>query len=410
MIFLYLILSIVVVEFVLERVIAFLNFKTIGKPVPDELKGVYSPEEYSRSMLYQKEEARLSLISATLFFFLTIIFFASGMLGQLDMWLNQFTDNKVLDALAFFGIMYLASDILHLPFQWYGIFVIEEKYGFNKTTQKLFWIDKLKGYALAIILGGALMGALLWLIIVIGSSFWIWFWLVMAGFILLANIFYTSLILPLFNKLEPLADGELKKAIQDYAHKVNFSLDKVFIMDGSKRSSKANAFFSGLGSKKKIVLYDTLVKDFTTEEVIAVLAHETGHFKHKHIISGLAWSILQIGVILYLLSTMIFMPELSSSLGYQGLSIGLNLVAFGVIFSPISTILGLLMNFLSRKHEYEADHFATTTYHGNHLSSALKKLSVTNLSNLTPHAWYVFFYYSHPPLLHRVKAIESPNN
>ncbi len=268
-------------------------------------------------------------------------------------------------------------------------------------------MDKLKGYLLIIIIGGILIYALLWLIEQMGDNFWIYFWLVIAGFTLFMNVFYTSLIVPLFNKLVPLEDGELKSTILDYSKKVNFPLDNIYVIDGSKRSTKANAYFSGLGRKKKIVLFDTLIKNHTTEELLAVLAHEVGHYKKKHIIMGLVTSILQSGLVLFIMSLMIFNPNLSDAFGGQQMSIHLNLLAFFILFSPISHITGIIMNIISRKNEFSADSFAATTFKAKPLQEALKKLSVNNLGNLNPHPWYVFVHYSHPPIIERLNALEA---
>jgi STE24 endopeptidase len=330
-----------------------------------------------------------------------------GGFGWLDGLLRIQIENEILLALAFFGVLMLTSDMLTIPFQWYSTFVIEEKYGFNKTTIKTFITDKLKGYLLGAIVGGGLLSLLIYLIELIGPSFWIWFSIIAAIFILVVNMFYTSLILPLFNKLTPLPEGELKTAIENFSKKVNFPLDNIFIIDGSKRSKKANAFFSGIGKKKKIVLYDTLISSHTTEELVAVLAHEVGHFKKKHIIWGYILSVLQIVFTLFVLSRMIFNEDVSLALGGSQLAIHLNLLAFGILFSPISGITGLLMNMYSRKNEFEADAYAKETFSGGALINALKRLSVDSLSNLYPHPWYVFFHYSHPPLLKRLEALNA---
>jgi STE24 endopeptidase len=297
------------------------------------------------------------------------------------------------------------SDIITLPFQWHRIFVIEEKYGFNKTTLKIFIADKLKGYILGALMGGVLLSALIYLVQTIGPNFWIWFALIACSFMLLMNMFYASVILPLFNKLTPLPEGELKTAIEAFAQKVSFPLDNIFVIDGSKRSSKANAFFSGIGKKKKIVLYDTLINNHTTDELVAVLAHEVGHFKKKHIVWSYSVSVVQIVFMLYVLSLMIFNENLSLALGGQQQAIHLNLIAFAILFSPVSGITGLLMSILSRKNEFEADAYARQTHSGSALANALKKLSVDSLSDLYPHPVYVFFHYSHPPLLERLQAI-----
>lgn len=406
-ILLIIILIIISVDFALEQFLDYLNLKNQKEELPNELKDIYDEEKYKKSISYSKANTRFSFLTSTLSFVLFFLLLSTGAFGYLDQWLRQFVDNQVFLALAFFGIIYIASDLLSLPFQVYGTFVIEEKFGFNKTTAKTFITDKLKGYVLGALIGGLIVGILLYLILFIGENFWIYFWLVIAAFILLVNMFYTSWIIPLFNKLTPLDDGALKQTIENYSAKVNFPLENVFVIDGSKRSSKANAFFSGIGKKKKIVLYDTLINNHTNEELVAVLAHEVGHFKKKHIITGYLLSILQVGIMLFIMSLLIYSPAISQALGAEQLSIPINLMAFGILYTPISKVTGLLMNVISRKNEYEADEFAATTYNGEALQEALKKLSVNNLSNLLPHKWYVFFHYSHPPLLKRLHALNE---
>lgn len=404
---LYIILGIITVDFFLEQYLDYVNLKHQKPQLPAELKGIYDEEKYKQSIAYNKVNTKFSFLTSTLSFLLFFIVLSTGIFGMLDQWLRLHFANEIMLALAFFGVLFIASDILSLPFQVYKVFVIEERFGFNKTTPKTFITDKLKGYLLGAIIGGLIMGILLYLILFIGKDFWIYFWIVIAGFMLLINMFYTSLIVPLFNKLTPLEDGELKLAIEKYSAKVNFPLDNIFVIDGSKRSSKANAFFSGIGKKKKVVLYDTLINNHTTEELVAVLAHEVGHFKKKHIIIGYILSVIQIGIMLYIMSLLIYNPEISKALGAGQMSIPVNLLAFGVLYTPISKVTGLLMNMISRKNEYEADTYATETYDGQALQEALKKLSVNNLSNLLPHRLYVFFHYSHPPLLKRLKTIET---
>jgi len=274
-------------------------------------------------------------------------------------------------------------------------------------TIKTFVVDKLKGYLLAIIIGGLLGYALMWIVIELGQDFWMYALILITGFTLFMNLFYTSLILPIFNKLSPLEDGELKDKINAYAKRVDFPLDNIFIIDGSKRSTKANAFFSGLGKKKKIVLYDTLINDHSQEELVAVLAHEVGHFKKKHIVTGLILSVFQMGITFYVMSLLIFNSDLSTALGAEELSIHINFIAFGMLYAPISRVTGLFMNMLSRKNEYEADAFAVNSYDAKPLMSALKRLSVSSLSNLAPHPFYVKMNYSHPTLLQRLEAMEK---
>ncbi|MBL3658467.1 M48 family metallopeptidase [Fulvivirga sediminis] len=406
-IILYIILGIITIDFMVDQLLDYLNHKSKRVDLPEEIASFYDESKYRKSQEYQKVSGKFSFITSSFSFIISFLMLSLGGFGYLDQLLRPYFDNEVWLSLAYFGVLYVVSDVVNLPFQWYSTFVIEERFGFNKTTPKTFVLDKLKGYVLSAVLGCVLIGALLYLILNIGENFWLYFWLVASVFILFVNMFYTSLILPLFNKLTPLEDGELKSAIQTYSEKIDFPLDSIYVIDGSKRSNKANAFFSGLGKKKKIVLYDTLINNHTNEELVAILAHEVGHFKKKHILYGFAISILQIGVMLFLMSKMIYNENLSLALGAEQMGVHLNLLAFGLLYSPISTLLGIAMNIFSRKNEYEADAFARDTYNGDSLSTALKKLSVDNLSNLYPHPAYVFVNYSHPPLLARLAAISK---
>ncbi len=400
------IVGISIVSYLFDQFLDYINLKAQRKDIPTEVEGFYNKEKYQKSLDYQKDQTQFSFITAGFSFLLSLGMLILGGFGWLDSILRPLLDNQILLALIFFGTIMIASDILTIPFQWYGTFVIEEKYGFNKTTVKTFVTDKLKGYVLGAVIGGALVAVLIYLINTLGPRFWIWFALLAAAFTLLMNMFYTSVFLPLFNKLTPLADGELKTAIEAFSKKVNFPIDNIFVMDGSKRSAKANAFFSGIGKKKKIVLYDTLIKNHTTEELVAVLAHEVGHFKKKHIVWSYLISIVQIFFVLFVLSKMVLNENLSLALGGSQQAIHLNLIAFGILFSPISGIIGLLMSMLTRKNEFEADAYAKEKFGGQALASALKKLSVDSLSNLFPHPVYVFFHYSHPPLLSRLEALK----
>ena len=399
-------LLIISIEFVFEKVLSFLNYRSLKDDLPAELKGIYEEDKYRKSIAYNRENAKFGFLTSIISFILIVILIATGFFGAMDGWIRTYFNNEILISLVFFGILFIASDILNTPFSLYDTFVIEEKYGFNKTTPKTYIFDKLKGYLLAIIIGGILITALLMLIQFMGQPFWIYFWIIIAAFSVFMNIFYTTLIVPLFNKLKPLDNDELKAAILNYSKGVNFPLDNVFMIDGSKRSTKANAYFSGLGKKKKIVLFDTLIENHSTDELVAVLAHEVGHYKKKHVIMGLLSSIFQTGVMLFIMSLMIYNPLLSEAFGGAQLSIHLNLLAFFILFSPISTITGIIMNVISRKNEFTADKYAAMTYKSEPLQEALKKLSVNNLGNLTPHPWHVFVNYSHPPLLSRLDALE----
>lgn len=406
-IILYVIAGIATLSYVFDQFLEYLNLKALRTDIPDEIATFYDRDRYVKSLDYHKALTRFSFLSSGFSFLITMAMLLSGGFGWLDEILRTQIDHEILLALVFFGVLMLAADVLTLPFQLYATFVIEEKFGFNKTTPGTFFLDKVKGYLLAAVIGGPLIALLIFLIRSIGPSFWIWFALIAAAFIVFMNMFYTTLILPLFNKLTPLPEGYLKSAIQDFARKVNFPLDNIFVIDGSKRSSKANAFFSGIGRKKKIVLYDTLIEKHTPEELVAVLAHEVGHFKKKHITHGLILSILQVFFTMFILSLMVYNENLSRALGGNQLAIHLNLIAFSILFSPISGITGLFMSMYSRKNEFEADAYASENFSGGALAKALKKLSVDSLSNLYPHPLYVFFHYSHPPLLKRLNEIKA---
>lgn len=401
------IISLFVLDFIFEQTLDYLNSKTLQDKLPKEAEGIYTEEKYKASIAYQRDQSSFGFVSAIFSFVLSGSMLLFGGFGWLDSVLRSYFDNQIVLALAFFGVIFIVSDVLTLPFLYYSTFVIEEKHGFNKTTIKTFILDKIKGYLLGAVIGGVLVYVLLSLILNMGENFWLVFWAIATVLVLGLNMFYTSLILPLFNKLTPLEDGELKTAIADYCQKEGFPGTKVFVIDGSKRSSKANAFFSGIGSQKKVVLYDTLINNHSISELVAVLAHEVGHYKKKHIVQGFVASILQMGFMLFALSLFVFNPDMSKALGADQLAVHINLIAFGLLFAPVSMISGLIMNLVSRKNEFEADAFAAETFSGKELATALKKLSVDNLSNLTPHPLYVFFHYSHPPMLQRLKAMNQ---
>lgn len=405
--YLIIITAIILVGYVINEVLDWLNLRNSSTELPPEAEGIYNEEQYRKSQEYQKVNARFSFLTSAFSTALTIAFLWLGGFGWLDNLLAPHISNSILLSLVYFGVLFVVSDLINTPFQLYSTFVIEERFGFNKTTYKTFFLDKLKGYLLGALIGGLILGVLLYLIQLLGTNFWIVFWVAIVIFMVVMNMFYTTLILPLFNKLTPLEDGTLRDAITQYSQKVGFPLTNIFVIDGSKRSNKANAFFSGLGKKKKVVLYDTLIENHSEDELLAIFAHEVGHYKKKHIQQGLILSIVQTGIMLYILSLMIFNEQLSLALGGSQMRIHLNLIAFGMLYSPISMIIGLFMNVISRKNEYEADRFAVVTANGQSLANGLKKLSSDNLSNLQPHPAYVFFNYSHPPLLKRLAAISA---
>ena len=401
-----LIVGILTFNYLLGRFLSYLNDTRRSTELPQELEGIYDEGKYKKQQEYDKENSRFSMLTATFSFTIMLLMLLFDGFAWVDGLVTTMTDHAILAVLLFFGILGLASDIIGIPFSLYGTFVIEEKYGFNRTTVKTFILDKLKGYLLGGLIGGGLLALFVWFYDTAGDLFWVYAWSLFSGFALFMTAFYASIIVPLFNKLTPLESGSLREAIEDYCKKVNFKLNDLFVMDGSKRSAKANAFFSGLGAKKKIVLYDTLIENHTKEELVAVLAHEAGHFKKKHTRASLLISILQTGLMMYILSLVIGSPALSQALGVQEQSFHIGLLVFSLLYSPLSMIMGIGMNMLSRKNEYEADAFARDTYNGEALASALKKLSVDNLSNLTPHPFYVFLNYSHPTLLQRLNALK----
>jgi STE24 endopeptidase len=403
----YIIIGIIIFDFSFDRLIDYLNASRWSNLLPLELKDIYNEEKYRKSQDYQRENMRLGLLTSSLSFILILAFLFLGGFAWVDDFVRQYTQHPILMALLFFAIIGLASDLLSMPFDIYDTFVIEEKYGFNRTTAKLYITDKLKGYALAMVVGGGLLAIFVWFYDFAGSLFWLYAWLLLTGFSIFMAMFYSSLIVPLFNKQTPLEQGELRDAIEQFSIKAGFKLDNIFVIDGSKRSSKANAYFSGLGSKKRIVLFDTLISEHTTDELVAILAHEIGHYKKKHIVKGMLISTLHSGVMLYLLGQFINRPELSLALGVEQSSFHIGIIAFSLLYSPISTILGIAGNMLSRRHEYQADEFAARHYKPEPLQEALKKLSVNNLSNLRPHPLHVFINYSHPPLLQRLEHLSN---
>lgn len=399
------IIAIVIADYFLERTLSFLNCRSISSQLPDEVKGIYSDEKYQKSQEYKRANCRFGMVTATLTVVVLLALLTGGGFAFVDEVARGMVEAELLVSLLFFGLLFFASEILSLPFSLYHTFVLEERFAFNKTTPVIFITDKLKGWLLVILLGGPLLAALIWFYQVTQDNFWIYAWLLMGGFMIFITMFYSTLIVPLFNKQTPLAEGALRDGIEAFSSKAGFQLDNVFVIDGSKRSTKANAYFSGLGAKKRIVLYDTLINDLEVDELVAVLAHEIGHYKKKHTKKGIVLALGQTGVMLYILSLFIAKPLLSQALGADIHSFHLALISFGILYSPLSTIMGLGMNLFSRKNEYEADRFAADQFNGAALGSALKKLSVNNLSNLTPHPAYVFFHYSHPPLLARLRAM-----
>ena len=403
----YIIISIILLDFVIDKFIDHLNAKHFNDSIPDELEDVYNKEEYIKSQAYKKENYRFSLITSTFTLLLTLCFFMFEGFAWVDGFARSLSSNEISIALIFFGVIMIGSDIINTPFSFYHTFVIEEKFGFNKTSKRLFLVDKLKGWLLSATLGGGILAIIIWFYEKTGDLFWIYTWLFVGVFTIFMTMFYSSLIVPLFNKQTPLEEGTLKDSIHSFSKKVGFTLNNIYVIDGSKRSTKANAYFSGFGAKKRIVLYDTLINDLNTEEIVAVLAHEIGHYKKKHVMINMFASLLLTGVTLFIFSLLINNAILSEALSVEMPSFHIGLITFGILYSPISELTGILMNYMSRRFEYQADDYAKMKFNGEDLVSSLKKLSRNSLSNLTPHKANVFVHYSHPTLLQRVKNLTN---
>lgn len=403
----YAIIAIIVLQFLMESLVDYLNSRKFQDPIPEELQDVYDNKEYLRSQAYKKDNYKFGIISSSFSIVLTLGFLIFGGFEWVDQIARNYTNNPILMALIFFGVIMLGSDIINTPFSYYQTFVIEEKYGFNKSSVKLFFIDKIKGWLMTIILGGGILSMVIWFFQIAGNNFWIYALVLITIFTVFMNLFYSRLIVPIFNRQTPLEDGSLKSKIENYASKVGFKLQNIFVIDGSKRTTKANAYFAGFGKEKRVTLYDTLIQELEEEEIVAVLAHEVGHYKRNHIIINLIISILLTGVTLYLFSLFISNPEFSLAIGVTEPSFHAALICFGILYTPISEITGLVMNILSRKFEFEADDFAKKTYKPIPLINSLKKLSKNSLSNLTPHSAYVFLHYSHPPLIQRIQNLKA---
>jgi STE24 endopeptidase len=403
----YILIGIITAKYAINTFINYLNAKHFNDAIPKELANVYDTNEYTKSQAYKNENYTFSFISSTFSLIITILFFVFDGFAYVDAIAREYTTNNILITLLFFGIIFFASDLLTTPFSYYKTFVIEEKYGFNKTTVKTFIVDKIKGWLMMFIVGGLILALVTWFYEKTTSNFWIYTWALISVFTLFLNVFYSKLIVPIFNKQTPLEDGELKIAIESFTSKVGFKINQIFVIDGSKRSTKANAYFSGFGSQKRITLFDTLINDLETDEIVAVLAHEVGHYKHKHIVYNLLLSLSLTGLTLFILSLLIGNVMLSQALGVENANFHIGLIAFSILYAPISEVTNFFMNSVSRKFEYQADNFAKKHYNGKALITSLKKLSKSSLSNLTPHPLYVKFHYSHPTLLQRILNLKN---
>ena len=395
------------VDFLVERILESLNRRAMSPDLPESLRGIYDEQEYSRFQNYKRENDRFGLLSSSFSFLVTLGFLCVGGFGWYNTWVTAVTGSVVWQTLLFMGGLAFVSGLIGLPFDWYATFHIEEKYGFNKTTVKIYITDTIKGMLVSAVVGGVLLAAVTGFYVWAGDWFWVYAWGLVTVFSVFMSMFYSQLIVPLFNKQTPLGEGTLRDKIQAFARKAGFKLDNIYVIDSSKRSTKANAYFTGLGPKKRIVLYDTLLQELTEEEIVAVLAHEVGHYKKRHTLQFMAASVLQTGFMLWLFSLCVNQPALSEALGGDGNYFQLGFVAFVLLYSPVGMVLGLLMNRWSRKNEYEADAYAVSQGLGEALVAGLKKISVKSLSNLTPHPAYEWVYYSHPSLLKRIGAIRQ---
>ena len=405
-IWLFIFIGLIILDFAFSSILEYINDKNWKNEIPSELKDFYNKKKYLKAKDYKKSRGKVSLISSVLSTTLTLFILSTGIYGYVSDFIYEMNNSSFIHSATFFLLFYLINMIISIPISYYSTFVIEERFGFNKTTLKTFFIDLFKGTLMSLLIGGLLLGAALFIYDYFIEGFWIWLWLGLSLFIIFMSMFYTTLIVPIFNKLSPLENGTLRDKIQSYSKEIGYSLKNIFIIDGSKRSSKANAYFSGLGPKKTIALFDTLVEKHSEEELVAVLAHEVGHYKKNHIKQGMFISIIQIGLMCYLFELCTKLPEITIALGAENGAFHLGLIGFSLLFSPIGLILGIFGNIISRKNEFEADDYAKKTYDGESLKLALKKLSVDSLTNLYPHPLYVFIHYSHPPLLERLKALD----
>jgi STE24 endopeptidase len=405
-IYLVIILSIIVGNYLLDIVVETLNVRHASTDLPEEYEGYYDPDEYKKAQNYLKENTRFEIIASSITTPITVAFILIGGFNFVDQVARSFQFSPISTGLVFAGILMLASQIISIPFSAYGTFVIEEKYGFNRTTVRTFILDILKTWLLAAMIGGTLFSIVLWFFGKAGSWAWVYCWVVVIVFQIVLTFLAPVVILPLFNKFYPLGEGELKGAIENYARSQDFKMKGIFTMDASKRSTKTNAFFTGLGKFRRIVLFDTLIKKHSVDELVSILAHETGHYKKKHIFKSILMSTVTTGLMFFLIPLFINNKGLFSAFKMQSISIYGSLIFFAFLYAPINMVISIFSKMLSRKREFEADAYAVETHRKpESMISALKKLTVDNLSNLTPHPLKVFLSYAHPPVLERIRVI-----
>jgi len=398
-------ITIILLNFFKDSILDYLNSTYFNNEIPKIISDIYDNEKYLKSQEYKKIQYKFNRISSIYSLLILLLFFYFDGFLIIDNYCRSLFDSEIIISLSFFGIIYFGNDILSIPFSLYYTFIIEERFGFNKTSFKTFITDKLKSWLLTILFGGGILSFIIFQFESIGQNFWIVAWIFMSILTVLINGLYAQVIVPLFNKQTKLEDGELKSEIEKYSKNVGFNLSNIFIIDGSKRSTKANAYFSGFGKQKRVTLYDTLINKLNKEQIVAVIAHEIGHYKKNHIIFNLLFSIIQTGIMLYILSLLIYLPLFSEALNIDNHSFHIALVTFSILYTPISEISSLIINLFSRKFEYEADKYADKSFDGKYLIQALKVLTKDSLSNLTPHPKYVWWHYSHPTLLERINQL-----
>ena len=395
------------IDFVLNFWADRLNLQCLRPELPEPFKDVYAPDQYRKSQEYLRVNTRFGWISGSFSAALLLVFWFAGGFPLLDQWVRSWNLGPILSGIMFIGILGLLKATVSLPFSVYATFVIEERFGFNKTTRSTYILDLFKGLMLALLLGTPLLAGILFFFEYAGSYAWLFCWLAITLYMLAVQFIAPTWIMPLFNKFTPLEEGELKSAIMEYAKAIQFPVQNVYVMDGSRRSSKSNAFFTGFGKHKRIALFDTLINQHSDNELLAVLAHEMGHYKKKHILQGLILGIMQTGLMLYLLSLFISYQGLFDAFYMEHLSVYAGLIFFAMLYAPLDFFMGLVLQVVSRKNETAADRFAVeTTGDPQAMADALKKLSAHNLNNLTPHPFYVFLNYSHPPVLERIKRLD----
>ena len=402
------IIGALIIEYLLSTVSSVLNMNSVSEDVPNGFQDHYDEDKYAKSQAYLKDNTRFGLFSSTFSLALTLIVIHTGLFGILDEFVRTQTVHPILSGLMYFGIIFIINDIINLPFSLYGTFVLEEKYGFNKTTSKTYVLDKLKGYMLTIVFGTIIMSPVLYFFNTYGENGWWIAWGMITAFMIAIQPLFVHVIAPIFNKFTPLEEGELRTAIEVFAEKVNFPIARIDMMDGSKRSSHSNAYFSGFGKSRRIALFDTLLDKHTTEEIVSVVAHEVGHYKKKHIITGTILGILETGVMLFVFNLIMNDPALFAVFGVENVSVYGGLIFFGMLYSPVSLVTSIFTTALSRKNEYEADTYSLeNTQNKEALVSMLKGLAANNLSHLTPHPLMVFLSYSHPPVMDRIAAVNN---